>query len=434
LLIKKKQSVTLKPLVVAILFAASSSVLAGGFSLYGEGNGKNAGDFGAGVAAEANDASTLYYNPAGLTHLEGSQLVVSATVVDPISKFTGTTSINGLTNDVATGLNGTSTSVIPSFFYSKKVNAKLAWGLGVFVPFGLETDWPETGPTRYAATRTKLQVIDFSPAVATQLTDKLSFGFSFDLQFGSVDFNSVLGLPGAPATDSPIENHGTSTGLGAHAGLLYDFDKQTRVGINYQSSVEHQFYGSSVLADPLAGFSPFSSNDVLFSDPADLPGRTTLSIFKDVNTNLSLMGTAAYTQWSSIQELVLNGVVGPAGLSRAVVKENFRNTWRLAGGGKYKINAKWMARAGVGYDQTPVPSPIDRNLRCPDGDRIALAIGGHYQATKTIGIDVGWTHLFMQKTELNNTTVLDPNTSVLVQGSVEGHANLFGAQLTWQIT
>jgi long-chain fatty acid transport protein len=117
-----------------------------------------------------------------------------------------------------------------------------------------------------------------------------------------------------------------------------------------------------------------------------------------------------------------------------VVKENFRNTWRLAGGGKYKINAKWMARAGVGYDQTPVPSPIDRNLRCPDGDRIALAIGGHYQATKTIGIDVGWTHLFMQKTELNNTTVLDPNTSVLVQGSVEGHANLFGAQLTWQIT
>ncbi len=437
---------TLLASAVTALCFSTPNAYAGGFSLFGEGNGLNAGDFGAGVAAEAGDASTLNYNPAGLARLKGQQLVVSGNYVAVSGKFNGTSTWSTTTvpltftqtaNNVSGGRNG----FIPAFYYSRQLTDKLGFGVGAYVPFGLETNWSPLGPVRYAATKSSLHVINVAPGLGAKVTDRLSFGAAFDFQYAKVNLSSVVGIPIAPRPftptffDSTSSNTGVSFGFGGHAGLLFQPDEHTRVGLTYFSRIQHQFEGSSTLTGQIvtggAGVGTFRST-ALFSDTATFPAHVVLSGYRDVNNKVALMGTVAWVEWSTLTHLAMNNLAAPGpAFARVVVPENFRNTWRVAGGMKYHVNEKVTLRGGVGYDQTPTNN-ADRNLRLPDGNRVAVAVGGHYQYNDKLGVDVGWTHLFMKRARINNTTVVT-TSRVNVVGNVRGHANIFGGQLTWKI-
>lgn len=411
---------------------------AGAFSLYGEVNGRNAGNYAAGAAADAEDASTLYYNPAGLVYLKGSQLLVGGTIVRAKAKLDDG-SYTYLNNDLSTtlslsGLSTSQTAAIPSLFYAKNVSSKLTWGVGVFAPFGLSTNWGDTSNARYAATLSKLEVIDVSPALGIRLSDNLSFGAAFDIQMAKVDFNSIGYFinPGFPIEESSSTNHGQSIGFGAHIGLLYQTNAGARYGLNYQSSVMHQFYGTSTLTGSLT-LNGFDTSDSLFSDPISMPAQVTFSSMNPINDKLTLSTSVSYTIWSVFQNIALNNVVGFSGVPMdAVVSENFKDTWRVAVGAKYKYTEDVSFRMGVGYDQTPTNNN-DRSLRLPDSDRIAIAAGLHYQIRKNLGLDFGWTHFFMAHTQVNNTTVSNTN-EIYVNAGVNSNVDLLGAQIIWQIT
>lgn len=420
-----------------LFFSAIAS--AGAFSLYGEANGRNAGDFAAGAAVEAIDASMTFYNPAGLIYLENSQIVASGNYIKVKADFSGSSILDDVVGPPdppisIDNVNGGGNAGVPSIYAARKLNSRLAWGIGVFVPFGLATDWADTEGTRYAATKTKLQIIDLSPAFAVQITSRIAVGAALDIEFGSVDFNSMVGLPGGIIGDSSSINTGRSTGFGGHAGIIIEPIEHVMMGLNYQSKVKHQFFGTSTLNGPLAGADGEVINRGLFSDPAFMPSRTTLSVLGNVNDKLTLMGSFSYIQWSVLPELVLNGVVAqPGNLVDITVKEDFKDTVRLALGGKYQLGERILVRAGLGFDQTPVKNEEMRNLRLPDNDRLALAVGGHYQATKSIGLDVGWTHLFIYSAKIDNLTDLGL-ANVTIDGDVKGNANIFGGQLTWKLS
>lgn len=425
-----------------VLFSTltASSSFAGGFSLFGEANGRNSGDFAAGAAADAEDASTLFYNPAGLAYLKGKQLVFGGTIVKAKSTLgegaytnldtTGTTS----SNESIAGLSSNQTALLPTFYYSNSVSEHLTLGLGMYVPFGLSTDWGENSNANYAATLSKLEVINLSPALGVKLNDKLSFGFAFDVQMASVDFNSMGGFVNTPWNDSLSTNHGNSVGFGGHLGFLYQYNQSTRVGLNYQSPVWHQFYGKSTLTGPLSGsLSGTVSSDALYSSPISMPAQITVSGIHQLNSKLTLNSTLAFTQWSVFENIALHNVVGAIGEPmNVVVSENFRNTWRIAAGMKYQYSDKIKVRMGLGFDQSPANNQ-DRNLRLPDADRIALAAGAHYQVTSSLGFDFGWTHLFVQNTTVDNNTISADNT-VYVNAAVKTSVDLLGAQVTWKIS
>lgn len=437
----------LKALTAAVLALSTCQSYAAAFSIFGEASGHNAGDFGAGVGAEAYDASTLFYNPAGLVLLDDSQLVIGGSLVNVNSKFSGTSSVvpGGLPNPALT-LTGTVNNnakyiPVPAVYFARKVNDRLAWGVGIYAPYGLKTDWGNTSILRYAATTTNLQIIDVSPAISSKVSDNLSLGFALDIQFADVDYDAVGGVPGL-GVDSVGTNHGESIGIGAHAGLMWQVKPQTRVGLNYQSQVQHQFYGRSTLTGALVdGIDPnaFAENTNLFSDPANFPAMTTAGVYHEVNSQWALMASASYIEWQSIQSLVLNGTVSTGGqLIRVAADLNFKNTWRVVGGAKYMLNDKWSFRGGVGYDQTPT-NDTDRDIRLPDGDRVGVALGGHYQYNEKLGFDFGWTHLFMQKANINKAQdTLTPagniQQTVVTTGTVSGNANIIGAQVKWKIT
>lgn len=449
---------------------ATGTLNAGGFSLYTEGAGYTTGNFAAGVAAEAADASTGWYNPAGLVLIRDQQAVFAGVGVFPTAKLSGISTYSTINpppapsfvySEVFNNINGAEDAFVPSFHYALPLGENATFGLSVVSPFGLATDWGPDSPVRYQATFTELITTNISPEIGGRLTEHVALGAGLDLQYARVKYNRILGAPNIfnalnlnpMLADSLTYNKGHSFGVGFHVGILGMFnDNHTRLGVNYQSEMRHEFYGYSRLTGPLATpgniFAPtfpqlgvFQSDD-LFSNAIDLPDIVTISAYHDVNDKFALLGSLVYTAWSSFKTVQLSNVAAPrlaanGGVSQvkaiSISPQNYTDTLRVAIGANYHVNDKLMLRVGGGYDPTPT-NDIDRDVRLPDTDRWALSAGAHYQATNNIGLDIGYTHLFTSSDPvINRTDAFTATTSYNVTATGTAGANLVGVQATWTI-
>lgn len=442
---------------------------AGAFSLYTESSAVAIGNYAAGVAAEGSDASIGWYNPAGLSLLHEQQAVFSGAGVFPSSALEGSstyiTALPGFNvfppySQSFSGLNGANSAFVPAFHYALPLGEQATFGLSVVSPFGLSSSYPLTSPVRYTATYTQLETIDVSPELGGKITNNFAVGLGLDLQYARVKFNRMIGSPVVmrfiplPETtlDSLSYNKGDSLGFGFHAGILGMFnDNHTRVGLNYQSKVTHEFRGSSTLTGRLADpnleigdalaanpNAQFRSND-LFSNDVTLPEIVTLSGYQDITTKLALLGSVVYSGWNSFQTIQFNNVAAySADLARQVLVnstaiQNYRNAWRFAVGANYHVTEQWMMRFGGGFDQTPTVDS-ERDVRLPDTDRWALSIGTHYQMRPSLGFDLGYTHLFANSDVLiNKTEVISPTSRNSIAARGNNSTDLVGLQATWTI-
>jgi len=423
------------PLGIASAFALTTQAYASGFQLL-EQDAAGAGNAYAGTAAEANSASTAFFNPAGLTRLKNKQVVVGGTAVFTDAKFDGRQDVSikigpkEITHFSLLGnAQGGEFSVVPNIHIALPYNDDVVFGFSVSMPFGLSTDWEENSVVRYAATRSELQVVNLSPSVGFKVSKHLSAGFGLDVQRLNLTLNEMVFTPLA---DSKSQNKGNSWATGWHAGLLYEIDEHSRIGLNYRSAVQHHIEGASYLTGETSDLSNFSPE---LNGNLRLPASTTLSAYHELNDQWALMGTVSYTQWSSINSIALNKVAGfepePIDINQVT---DYKNTWRFAVGANYHLNDNIMLRAGASYEQTPTNDAY-RDVRLPDGNRYALALGGHYQASKTIGVDAGWTHLFVQDGVIDSSVTLGEKISekATTRGKVRNQADVFGLQLTWDV-
>lgn len=454
-------------LSVAALFAGvSSQALASGFQLF-EADGMGTEDFYASAAAGAFDASTANFNPAGLTLIPNQQIVISGVGIFSDINFKGTstwsnaTATNAIVSQTGAPLASTYTqsgsaqgggfSLVPSIEYAAPINDSMAFGVSISVPFGLQTSYDSDSFLRYAATETSIQVLDISPSLAFKLTDNLSLGIGPDADYVDATFNSFGGLPNwaqfnnlpASAYDTESENRANGWGYGWHAGLMYQLTPKARVGLAYNAKVSVNVNGTSNFEGPLAGgpttlINPTASeftNDGLTADTT-LPATALLGFYYEFNPVWSIDSTLAYTQWDVFNSLNLknveavNALLGPEAIE-VMVPQGFRNTWRISGGVNFHPCGAWTVRAGLGYDESPTVDQY-RNVRLPDGNRVATAIGAHYQLNKQLGFDVGWTHLFFQDGDVNVINTLGSQNTLTV-GKAESSANLVGVQLSWNL-
>ena len=453
--------------VAVVSIITTSAAYSAGFSLYSETAAGSMGNYSAGSAAEAADASIGWYNPAGLVLIRETQVASGGTGIFPSASITGSSTFRtpGLPNYVQTFSNlqaSNTNAFVPSFHAAMPIGDRATVGLSMVSPFGLATDWDADSPVRYDATFAELITLNVSPEIGGRITDNFSVGGGIDFQYARVKFNSMLGAPtffqafpglGSPTrADSESYNKGKSYGIGFHAGVMGMFNQNhTRVGLNYQSKVKHTFYGFSNLRGFLATNTDllpppayvtagqFTSDD-LFSNEIALPDVVTLSGYHDVNEKFAILGSVVYTNWSVFKQIDLNKVAAPAlnspvplAISQVYVNsklpQNFRNAWRASLGMNYHVNKQWMLRAGTGYDQTPTNN-VDRSVRLPDADRYALAVGAHYQMRPNIGFDLGYTHLFGENGEVNSSRTLGTST-FNVNAATKTHADLVGGQVVY---
>lgn len=428
----------------------SNGASAAAFMLW-EQDAASIGNYHAGTAAIADDASTAWYNPAGMIRLKNQQLVLGADPILTNFKYSGTIGVNTIVSPF-TGLpaaptpataQGGSYNTVPFGHYVAPICDRVAIGMSIDVPFGLETDYGNNSFVRYSATLTQLKVVDFTPSIAVKITDQFSIGAGFDAQRLTAELDQVAtaGVPGVLLLDTNSQNTASDWGYGYRLGALFQFTPDTRLGVNYHSKVTHHAQGHSSLTGPLALPVGFSSTDAQESLNAftnvTLPATTSLSLFHDFCQTWDVMGSISYTQWSIFRDLVLQNI---AGIQNGIntnnlvvdIGQHYHNAWNFAVGANYHPSNKWIIRTGVGFDETPSNDNY-RNLQIPDSDRIALALGAHYQAFKTVGFDAGWTHIFAMNTRINNLTQVVGDETVTTNGSVSGNADVYGLSMTWDM-
>lgn len=408
-------------MITGVMASASTAALGSAFQLF-EQNGAGVGDYHAGGAAEADDASTEYYNPAGLVRIKDEQLVAGGVIIPVDVKFhgdVGNVSTNG-------DRQGGTFNIIPNMHYSAPLSERWVLGFGITTPFGLATDWPQVPPIEQAATRTKLQTININPNVAFAVTPWFSLGAGLDAQYGKADFDEIsLNL-------IDDENELSGWAYGWNAGALLQWGEHTRAGVSYRSRITYHADGTSTYdVSALAGGGSGSGS---ITSTLRLPSTTIFSVYQDLSEKLAVVASAYYTQWNVMNEIKLQNVplppVAGGNVTDLTLPTNYRNTWNFAAGVHYWLDDKMMLKTGFGHDQTPTNN-TDRDLRLPDEDRWAMAFGAHYQAWKPVAFDIGWTHFLVKNAPISNKGPIEQ--PITTRGTARMHADVLGAQVTWDI-
>ena len=452
--------------VVLTSAGVSTTTYAAGFALI-ENSASGMGNAFAGGSAIADDASTVWFNPAGMTKLSGSNILIGGHIVAPSADYTDggsqlnpLSAITGNTNLTGSNDDGGETALVPNFYYVSDLGNDTYLGLGVTVPFGLSTDYDEDWVGRYTATKSELQTININPSIASKLNDKLSIGFGLNIQYieatlaNELDSAAICVLvdsaptgtnPGDPAAaytncsgsgfvlgtrllDSSQSLTGDDWSMGYNFGLLYDLDESSRIGFAYRSSIKHKLEGSvdftrSTALDGLLGATPLFV-DTGVTAGVELPESISVSYYRDVNTKFAVMADVTWTKWSNFKELNIifdNPVQGSS-----TIPENWENSFRYAFGLNYKPDNIWTYRVGMAHDETPIRSPEDRTPRIPGDDRTWLSFGVGYVLSSDMSIDVGYSHLFVDDTDINN---VDASFGHTVTGTYDADVNILSAQL-----
>lgn len=217
------------------------------------------------AAAEAADASTIFYNPAGLTKLDSSQISVNANIVLPSIRYEAdsATDFTGIPVQGSKSGKITKTTVAPHIYGAYKVNDDLTVGLGVYVPFGSATEYEKDSVLRHNINKLGLTSIAVEPVAAWKFNDRHSFGAGIIAQHTSAELRKYAdwgiqqkatakasGKPDAAIAaaiqaDGHADVKGSDWGFGYQLAWMWDINDRARVGVNYRSKVSHTLKGDA---------------------------------------------------------------------------------------------------------------------------------------------------------------------------------------------
>lgn len=401
-----------------VALCAAGAAQASGFAIKEQSTTYQGTSF-AGATAGALDATTIFFNPAGMTELPGRQTVSNGAYIMPSSEFSGSASFaarlggGAVSGDAAPG-DMANDAFVPSFYGSWEAITDTLWvGIGITAPWGLATEYPSDWVGRYQATYSSLTTYNFQPSLAWKVTPKLSLGAGLQIQYAeselsqAVDFASIIDASTGLALYSPgsLDGVGTVKGndwsLGYTLGALYKIDDSTRIGASFRSAVDHTLTGEATTS----GVPSVSTLVALFAATgatADLttPAIASAGVYHQINKQWAVMADVSWTEWSNFKTLTVeyDNVLR----SDTVTEEYWEDSFFFALGVSYKPADDWTLRAGVAYDQSPVPDAY-RTARIPDSDRYWLSIGLAYDVSRTVSIGAAYTHIFADDASVSLT-------------------------------
>lgn len=405
---------TMRLLPALLLGAFAGSACAAGFQLW-EQNASGIATSYAGSAAIADNASTIFFNPAGMTQLSGLHVSAGVSAVRPSFKFrnegsSGSPAIQPL----MTGGNGGDAggwSGLPNAYLAWQIAPDWSLGLGISSPFGLFTKYDDSNWIgRFHSLKAEIQTVNINPAVAYRLSDKVSLGFGLDYQ--RIDAEMTNAVPGANLYS---RLKGDDATWGWNAGALFTLSPAMRVGVSYRSSIKHRLEGN---ADTALGSTPVRAD-------LKLPDTFILSVWQQVSDRWEAMGDLSYTNWSTVDRLdIINRTTGAQYGSEPF---GYRDSWRFAWGAAYKVNDAWKSKFGIAYDRTPTTNG-DRSARVPDNNRIWLSVGGQWKPSKDTAVDFGYAYLYLRDPTINQTKDFGGGNTATLRGKYDDSAHVLGVQ------
>jgi len=364
-------------IAVLSVFLLPAVAFAGGFASNEQ--GAKASGMANAFAAQADDPTAVYFNPAGIVQLEGTQVTLGVSPVIPGATFESNTNsaIRNTTVGQKTHLDDDAV-FIPNAYLTQKISDRVSFGFGTYSNFGLETDWPDDWEGRFIVGGTKAELVTFSvnPVLAFKPHDRVSIAFGPVLQYLDFDLRRKT-FTGGLAREPEAKFTGDDTAWGWTTGLLVWLTEDIKVGACYRSRVSHHVNGQ-------LEFSP----NVPAANLRDT--GLTVNVATPANAYMGLAWTHGpltlefdfqWTDWSDYDELKaeFNNPVGP-GATELVVEEDFHDAWAYRFGGQFAVNEYLDVRAGIAYDESPIPKK-SVSPRIPGSDRwiYSAGFGSHFK-------------------------------------------------------
>lgn len=405
-----------------VVFTTSISAQAAGFALI-EQNASGMGNAYAGAAAIAEDASTIFFNPAGMTYIQGTQGVGAIHFIKPNAEFNNQGSVGAVGQPLGDeGPNAGDLALVPNAYYKTDLNENLKVGLGINVPFGLKTEYDKEWIGRFQGDMSELKTINFNPAIAFKVNDKLSLGFGISAMWAEATLTRAVNFGGAGQGSVKIK--GDDWGFGYNLGAIYQITADTRIGLAYRSKVEQHLDGDAKFRRPAGIPNAGAAADGDVTADVSLPGSLSFSTFSHLNDKWEIMGDVTWTRWSQFERLA---VYRNSGALLTETIENWENTMRYSVGVNYLYSEKIKLRGGLAYDEEAIKDEF-RTVRIPGNDRKWVSLGASYQMNPTSKFDVGYVHLFISDASIDDNQIARGNGRV--RGDYEGSVDILSLQYT----
>ena len=418
------KKVMLKTTLSLAVTLASSQIFASGFAL-NEQSVSGMGTGFAGRSSSADDASTVFGNPAGMSRLQGQQVTGGIAVIDASTDIKDERSnLKGRNKGDMVPFTG-----VPMGFYTNRLNDQWAVGFGLYAPFGLATEYKDDFPGRPFGKTSDVAVVTFQPTISYAFNDKISIGFgpTFNRITGKLESDLPLAR-GLPETHVKIK--GDDTAFGFNAGVLVQATDTTRVGLTYHSKVSYKLKGhTDIEAGPGTPAQILKSNRYDASLSIDTPESWDLSVTQDLSDAWKVYAGSTWTRWSRLKDITVKneGVTvanaGPGGAAAfTTIKEeqNWHDTWAYAIGTSYQLNKQWVLRTGLTWDQSPTNN-TNRSPRIPTGDRTIFSLGAGYAVNENLTIDAAYSYQKEESVKVNDSKGIN-RYSAKYENSANGFA------------
>ena len=439
---------------VAIAAAAfASQANAGGYhineqSVSGQGYGH------AGRSSNVNDASIVFGNPAGMSFLDRAQVTAGGTYlhvntdIDNVAATRNGIPVEGTADgDIVPG------TLVPFAFYAHPVNERLAFGFGLYAPFGSKTDYESSFAGRGLGNYTEVTVMTAQPTVSYRFNEQWSVGAG--VTYNRVDGElrrqvpvQVAGLGVDTEFDSRVE--GDDEAWGYNLGIIFQPVPETTFGLTYRSKVSYTLEGdfrataTTNIDNPITGDTIVPAGATVSQRNAQLklttPETVNFSVTQQMTDRLKLMAGASWVRWSRFDEI---RVTDPAGGEITNEQQNYSNAWAFAVGGEYQLTPQLALRAGVTLDETPTNDNY-RSARIPSDDRRIFSLGLGWTPTENLTLDFAYSYLTERGTRVDQSTndsqdlpvpgvgIFESNVNSTYSADYKNEAHGFGAQLTYR--
>jgi long-chain fatty acid transport protein len=360
---------------------------------------------------QADNPSAVWYNPAGMTQLDGTRISGGVIGIYPVLTHENNT-INPGTTDVSKR----EIHVPFNLYATNKLSDTAAFGLGINNPFGLTTNWDQNASsTRYVATFTNLVTTEFNPNIAFKLNNSLSIALGIAYVHLRATLEKIT--PTSPFTDANFRLSGDADGWGVNAALKYRASNAVNLGLSYRSRIKEDVEGTAdVNGTPLSGNAKTSIT---------LPDLIQFGVSYKASDDLTLNADMDYTMWSTFDRLVIESNVPQFNTTE---EHQWKDVWSLRVGGQYALSDQWKLRTGYLYDQSPVKEAYFET-RIPDADRQGVSFGVGY-ATGNITIDAAYMYLRFNNRTISNSQMDDaavtPKAPNALNGDYKSTAQLAG--------
>lgn len=405
-------------LLVFTVLCATSTAYGSGFGIFTQ--GASALGQADAVVAHTDEPSAIFFNPALINNLPGTQMELGTTLIFPFREFKS--DLTGSTSKMEDKVYYPST-----FFISHSFNDKVSAGLGVFDPFGLGTEWDEDWEGRYIATKSKVETYTINPVVSYRLTPRVSFAAGVDFLWldATLEKKLNLGLFGLPLPDAGQKFSGDGRGIGYNLGILVNISDNISLGGSYRSEIDVDIDGSASFNLPSPGLSGLFPNTGGETD-ITLPQQVFAGISYMASDQLTLEAGLRWEDWSSYKELRID--LDPPAADPPPDPKDWHATYAVNIGAKYTVNEVVSLLAGYLYGENPVPdSTFEPSI--PDSDCHLFCVGTDMKFRK-FKLAMSYAYQLQEERDKNNTVGV--KEGLPANGRYDSELHLLGVSLVYR--